>query len=230
MKLNAIREIVNKDYSDIISEEEEEIDNSQDKSNLNNTYETAGKYRFEKETSTATAHKRKSIDSSNILSNISLQEVFDSSMKLINKNNTNELFYNENNNIIIEEDSNLNLNTLSLNLRTNLNNNFDLEFEDENENEIIYNNFNNNLFNIDLIKEELENVFQNLKKRKRKSVRRSYFTIPTIAEEIKSNMNIKSLDFPMNELESIIFYQSLLSAQAGKIEILQEKPFDNLYM
>lgn len=84
------------------------------------------RFRYDKDISTA--KKRRSLDSSTILSNISLSEVFESTdKKLLNKTS----YFNENlnlpDNIIIEEDSNFNLNTFSLNMKNNLNN-MDLDF------------------------------------------------------------------------------------------------------
>jgi hypothetical protein len=81
---------------------------------------------------TSAKHGR-SIDSSKILSNISLQEVFENTAQktLINKT-SNILNFDKNFNIILEEESNLNLNTFTYNFRTNLNENFNLDLDDRN--------------------------------------------------------------------------------------------------
>ncbi len=100
------------------------------------------KFRYDKEISTA--KKSKSVNSSNLISNMSLSDVFESTeKKLLNRNSAIFSAFNSFNNgnfssenihpeggVIIEEDSNFNLNTF--NVRTNINNNnFDFEFEEK---------------------------------------------------------------------------------------------------
>jgi hypothetical protein len=126
MCLETLQGIFHKNFSDeILSntlEESEEIDNSTREAN--NFPDTAEKFRHEKEF--CTSKVRKSIESSSILSNLSLQDVFNSTnKKLLDKHS--HVFHEPNVNIILEEDSNFNLNTF--NLKTNFNN-FEFEYAD----------------------------------------------------------------------------------------------------
>jgi len=136
-KLNNLNEIFHKSFFEIVAvpwgpEEEEEGRDSQSILNKN-IPETAEKFRYEKENSALTTlqKNRKSIDSSSILSNLSLQDVFNSTNKnLLDKNShlfqehMNMQIHMHNPNIILEEDSNFNMNTF--NLKTNFNN---IEFD-----------------------------------------------------------------------------------------------------
>ncbi len=130
-KLDNIKEIFHKSFFDVVamSEEPEEEEAGKDSESTlhKNIPETAEKFRFEKENSALTTLKknRKSIDSSSILSNLSLQDVFNSTNKnLLDKNSHLFQEHMHNPNIILEEDSNFNMNTF--NLKTNFNN---IEFD-----------------------------------------------------------------------------------------------------
>jgi hypothetical protein len=186
------------------------------------------KFRFEKDQSSLTAKKRKSIDSSSLLSNLSLQDVFNSTNKKLLDKNSN-IFNTGIDNIIIEEDSNMNINTLSYNLRTNLN--YDLEYvglddiKIQEEASLIVTN--------EKVSEEVLIVieeFASTRKKTRRSGKAYILSIDEITQKVSKNIkkNYTSSIEPNNELKSIVFYQMLMQAQSGKYSLAQDKPFSEI--
>ena len=158
MNLKTLKEILHKSFFDEVSdkafEETEENENSENDKDTNNFPETAEKFRFEKEFSTSKI--RKSIESHYILSNLSLQDVFNSTnKKLLDKNS--HIFHEPNGNIILEEDSNFNLNTF--NLKTNFNN-FEFEYANVQDNQMQYAEDSRNIIKLENIQEELLNFIK----------------------------------------------------------------------
>ena len=163
MNLHKLKENLHKSFFDDVPEnafeEPEEIENSENDKDTNNFPQTAEKFRFEKEFSTSKI--RKSIESHSILSNLSLQDVFNSTnKKLLDKNS--HIFHEPNGNIILEEDSNFNLNTF--NLKTNFNN-FEFEYANVEDNNMQYSeDFRNNRKN-DMKLENIQGEILNFLKR-----------------------------------------------------------------
>ncbi len=158
MNLKTLNEILHKSFFDQVSdkafEETEDNENSENDKDTNNFPETAEKFRFEKEFSTSKI--RKSIESHSILSNLSLQDVFNSTnKKLLDKNS--HIFHEPNGNIILEEDSNFNLNTF--NLKTNFNN-FEFEYANIEENKLHYAEDSRNTITLENIQEEILNFIK----------------------------------------------------------------------
>src|SRR5690348_9079518 len=112
MNLDTLKFLINDDYILEANKEKERL-RSQSQNSQNS--QISEKFRFDNNNSTTTK-VRPSLDSSILLSNISLNEVFESDKKLLNK--TSSLLNNFNlDNIILEEDSNFNLNTFDHNMR-----------------------------------------------------------------------------------------------------------------
>ena len=148
-----ISSVLNKDFIEKVSDEQEK-ETSNDYSG-----QKSEKFRFENST---VNKNRKSIDSTVLLSNISLNEVFEQSTdkKLLYKSN----LFNDNlnvvheNNIILEEDSNFNLNTFSLNLKNNNNfsTNYDFEYPQNEVIEIANDTDQDDNFNIEIVNKIIE--------------------------------------------------------------------------
>ncbi len=147
-KFNYIPQLVTKDFLEESKKQEIQNDSALKSISFNE--------RFRNENSTA-AKNRRSIDSSLLMSNLSLNEVFEKSTdkQLLNKTT----LFNDSlipPNIILEEDSNVNINTFSMNLKSHLNNNLELEFPQEEIKEEDY--LADNLINYEFINEEIEKI------------------------------------------------------------------------
>lgn len=145
--LSLIHQLLTKDFLEEEKKQEIQKDSSQQSINITE--------RFRYENSTAVKNRR-SIDSSLLMSNLSLNEVFEKSTdkQLLNKTTLfNDTLIPPN--IILEEDSNVNLNTFSMNLKSHLNN-FDLEFPQEEEKE--EDSLAENFINQELLDEEIEKI------------------------------------------------------------------------
>jgi hypothetical protein len=152
---------------------------------------------------------RKSIDPSNRLSNISLEEVFESTNKKLLTRKS--LFMNDIGNVILEEDSNFNINTLSYNLRNNLQTNLNLEFHEIGENE----------------QEQDENpgdeVYKYICETYRAGSIKQFDITNILPEEIIKTSEPK-------EATAIAFYSLLINAQNNDINITQENPFGDIVL
>jgi hypothetical protein len=156
---------------------------------------------------------RNSIDPSSRLSNISLEEVFESTNKKLLTRKS--LLLNDMNNIILEEDSNFNANTLSYNLRNNLQTNLNLEFHEIGENEQEH---SNNLTASDEIYKYISETYKPDNK-----VRIDIANmLPT---QIINTINLSS-----QEATAISFYSLLINAQNNSINLQQEQPFSDIIL
>jgi hypothetical protein len=152
MEAHFLTQIITKDFVEEVEESMEEKPKEKEARLISG--QKSEKFRYENSTA---AKNRRSIDSSALLSNLSLSEVFEQSTdkKLLHKSNILHDTLIPQNNIILEEDSNFNLNTFSMNLKSNFNQ-CELEFpQAEEEIEEV-------LFNIESINREIEKVL-NLK-------------------------------------------------------------------
>lgn len=227
IQINELKEIQKIMFSDFTEEEKENEINLESDSSQNIEKEN---YRQEKDT---TAFKRKSIDSSHLLSNLSLQEVFDSTnKKLLNRNSNifgddTRIELKLDNNIIIEEDSNLNYNTLSHNnLRTNFGG-LELDFENDKDDERL---------DYCLIEEKVKELLVGTNSKKRNSIKKNGFDFFEFTGKVKDalikndiNQDFIKNTFKENELEGLVFYQMLIISQNNSLNIGQLNPFNKIY-
>jgi hypothetical protein len=222
--LNNLKDAI---HSTFLNEREEKLlDDSQKHNGINKSQNEeisqksiSENFRFD------TTNKKKSLDSSALLSNISLQEVFDTSKKLLNMNNnrTSNIFNFDDNpkGIIVEEDSNFNMNTM--NLRTNFNN-FELDYHNNQEDVVPEEESASCKINMELVSEEVSRYLLVKKKRKSINIVIDLFEISNIIKDQLGNM----IKLKNTELESIVFYQMLLIAQNINLNLSQEGSFERI--
>jgi hypothetical protein len=231
MKINQISDLLCKDFF-----EEAEVEGEKEKRRELSYATKSEKFRFDNSTA---AKNRKSIDSSILMSNLSLSEVFEHSTdkKIFNKNNSllpeNLNLYDTN--VILEEDSNFNMNTFSLNFKNNFGSNFDnLDFANNNqenledEAEEIERKIGVDAVTIEEIKDEVEkSLVRNSSDKKRKSSKIIKISIADVTERICGMNNLNETS--EQEVASRVFYQLLISAQAHQYLIYQNQPFGEIF-
>jgi hypothetical protein len=203
------------------------------KNNTNSIkYESIQQFRGGKELNESS--NKRSLDSSALFSNLSLQEVFEGSgnKKILNRTNFN-LFDNEEfkNNMIIEEDSNFNLNTLQINtFKPPFYGNKDLEFHNpyfENE-DIIFNSTEKEKRLIDSIGEEVYSFIK--KKIDTRSKGKKEILLTSLFIKLKENLQFSNQFTKELQLESITFYQLLLQSQTNNLNLTQEECFGKIFI
>jgi hypothetical protein len=175
--------------------------------------------------------KRKSIsfDNSMQLSNLTINDVFEDKPNIVNFNSNDKskrLNFNQNIQMIIEEDSNLN--TLTYNHNRNafqqLKSELDCNFFEENTAE--------NFREIDhqAIQKEIHLKFNQEGNESQKKKSKKIVEFYSVSKQISGQENLFPECLPQNEKNSLIFYNLLFVAQTNNMKLFQDKPFGNLIL